>query len=95
VGDAGREEEHFAFPDGDLDWLAVLLDLDLYVTFELIKKLFAFIPVIIFSGVRAADDHYDEIVVIVNAMVADRRFEQVTVVVDPLFEIEWTSYGHV
>ncbi len=45
-----------------------------YVAFKLVEKLFALVPVIILSRVRPADDHYNEIVVIINALIADGRF---------------------
>lgn len=92
--DSRGQKEHFAFADRDLDRFSVFLDLDRYVTFKLVKKLFALVPVIVFSRIRAADDHYDKVIIIVNALVSDRRFEQMPVVIDPLLEIERPSNRH-
>jgi len=74
--------------DRDIDRFAVFLDLDGNVAFELVKKLFALVPVIVLARIRPADDHYDKIVVRINALVPDRRLEQMPMLVDPFFEIE-------
>src|SRR5688500_1609069 len=54
---ARRQEEHFARSDGYFDRLSVLLDLHLYIAFELVKKLLTLVPVIVLSRIGAADYH--------------------------------------
>ena len=83
-----RKREVFHRLHEHLNRLADLLYLHLDVAFELVEKLLALVPVIILSRVRPADHHHDEIVVIVNALISDRRLQQVPVLIDPLFKIE-------
>lgn len=94
VRNTRRKEEHLAFPDRHLDRFAVLLYLHFDVAFELVKKLLAFVPVIVFPRIRSADDHHDKIVVVINTLIPDRRLEQMAMVVDPFFEIERASDCH-
>ena len=87
-GIRGGKQEHLALADRDLDRFAVFLDLDLDIALELVKKLFALVPVIILTRIRPADDHHDKILVVINTLIPNRRLEQVAMLVDPLFEIE-------
>lgn len=89
---AGRQQEHITFADRHLDRLAVFLDKYLDITFELIEKFFAFVPMVILPRVRPAHDHYYKVVIGINTLIADRRFEKVPVFVDPSLEIKWPSY---
>src|SRR5690606_27511873 len=66
---------------------AVLLDAQHHLALELVKPFRAFLPVVVGACVWAADHHHDEVAV-VDALVADRRLEQVAVVVDPLLEVD-------
>jgi len=69
--------------------LAVFLDDDFDVAFELVEQFFGFVVVVILSRVGPGDDHDDVIAGIgVDALIADGRFEQVAVFVDPLIEVE-------
>ena len=88
VRNARRQQEHLAFADRHFDRLSVFLDLHLYIALELVKKLFALVPVIILSRIRPADDHHDKIIRVVNALVPDRRLQQMPVLIDPFLEIE-------
>jgi hypothetical protein len=44
---------------------------------------------VIFAGVWPADYHDDKLGVFVNYFVANGWFEQVTIFVNPLFNIDW------
>jgi hypothetical protein len=50
---------------------------------------------IVLARVRPTDDHHDKIAVIVNALITDRRPQQLPMLVDPLFEIEGESNTHM
>lgn len=95
VRNARRQKEHLALADRHFDRLAVLLNLHLYIAFKLVEKLFALVPMIVLARVRAADDHDDKIIVIVNTLIADGRFQQVPVLVYPLLEIERSADPHI
>src|SRR5690606_10034933 len=57
------------------------------------EELRAFLPVVIGSGVGATDDHHD-VVVVDDALVADRRLEQVTVFLDPRLQVNRGGQRH-
>src|SRR5690606_15800285 len=84
---AWRQIEHLAGPDRDIADATLFLDLQHHLAFELMEELGTFIPVIIGAHIRAADDHDDE-VAIDDALVADRRLEQVAVLVYPVLQVE-------
>lgn len=64
VGNAGRKQKHLSFPDMDSLRLSFFIDnLDTDVTFDLVEKLLAFLPVIVFAAIGASYDHDDIIVV--------------------------------
>jgi hypothetical protein len=91
MGNARWQQEHLALADRDLDGFAIFLDLDLDVPLELVKKLFALIPMIVLARIRAADHHHDEIVIVKDALIPNRRPQEMPVFIDPLFKIEWSS----
>ena len=73
--------------------LAVVLHLEHHLAFELVEEFRAFVVVVIGARVRAADDHDDEIAVD-DALVADRRLQQVAVFVDPAFQVNRRQKAH-
>ena len=83
-----RQQKHLALADRHVDRLAVLLYLYNNVAFKLVEKLAPNVPVIILSRIRPADDHNDKFISVINALIPNRRLEQMPVLVDPLFEIE-------
>ena len=84
---ARRQQEDLAGADRDVAHRAVLLDAQHHLAFELVEPLRAFVPVVVGALVRAADDHHDEVAV-VDHLVADRRLEQVAVLVDPGLQVD-------
>jgi hypothetical protein len=49
----------------------------------------------IVAGVRAGDHHDEEAIAAVKIAVADRRLEEVSVFLDPVFEIDRRRYRHL
>ncbi len=82
--DPGREQKNVPFPDRNLTRFAVFHHPKNDVAFDLIKKLFARVNVIIGPLIWAADNHDHEIAV-PNHRVAHRRLEQMPVLIDPGF----------
>src|SRR3546814_9952460 len=76
------------------DWSSDVCSSDLdakhHPALKLVEPLRAFIPVVVGAGVRPADDHHDELAV-VDALVADRRLEQVAVFLDPGLQVQWNG----
>src|SRR5690606_3681456 len=79
--------------DAHVARFAVLLDAQDHLAFQLVEELRAFLPVVIGSGVGATDDHHD-VVVVDDALVADRRLEQVTVFLDPRLQVNRGGQRH-
>ena len=86
--DAGREEVDFAFSDGDVSGAAVVHDAQDHVAFELVEELGGFVVVIVFAFVGPAHDHNDKLAVGPHDLIADGRFEEVAVLVNPLLEVK-------
>ncbi len=89
-----REQENLAFADGNVDGFAVFLDFDENIAFELVEKFLAFVVMIILARIRSADDLHDKFRVFVNEFVPDGRFQQMSVFVNPLFEVKRSSDWH-
>ena len=68
--------------------IAVVADLEHHVALELVEELLHRIVVIVGALVRAADHLHGHVAVLEHLLVADRRLEQVLVLVDPLLEVE-------
>ena len=83
-----RQEEDLALADRHVVELAVLDDLEQHVAFELIEELLHRIVVVVGALVRAADDLHGHLAVFEHLLVADRRLEQVLVLVDPTLKIK-------
>src|SRR5579885_605591 len=88
-----RQVEDLAGADRNIAPFAVILHAQHHLAFELIKKLRTFVPVVIAARVRAADNHHDEIAVH-DAFVADRRLQQVSVLVDPALQVDGRQERH-
>ena len=94
---APHDAAHWArplFADRDRDCLPVFLDLDLDIAFELIEQLLALVPMIILARVGSADHHHDEIAIVIDALIANRRLQKMPVLIDPLFEVKWAPDRH-
>src|SRR5262249_46940276 len=86
-------EEDRAFLQIDLARLAVLHDVEKSVSLHLVEELLVRIVVEVGAVVRAADHGDDEIGVLPDLRITDRRLEQVPVLFDPLREIEGFHRG--
>src|SRR3546814_17896776 len=82
VRHARRQEAYLAGADRDVARRTVLLDAKPHLTLELVEPLRAFIPVVVGAGVRPGDEHHDKLAV-VDALVDERRLEQVALFLDP------------
>src|SRR5215471_16811151 len=84
-----RHEEYVAFLDLHVIDPAAVRNLQQHVALELIEELLHGIIVKVDALIGAADDHHGHLGLdIEQLLVADRRFEQVLVLVDPTLEIE-------
>jgi hypothetical protein len=66
-----------------------LADADFDIAFELIEKFFRIDLVKIVSRVWPHDDHDKEVATVVKVTIADGRLEEMTVLFDPIAEINW------
>ncbi len=90
---ARRHKEDRAFLELDSPGFAVLHDIEKGVAFHLVEEFLVGIVVIVGPVVGAADDGNDEIRVLPDLRVADRRLEQMPVLLDPFLEIERVQHG--
>ena len=67
--------------------IEIFLDAQDHLALELVEPLRTVLEVVIGARVRAADDHHD-VVVVDDALVADRRLQQVPVLVDPRLQVD-------
>src|SRR5690606_19468064 len=74
--------------------LPVLLDAQHHLALELVEPFRAFVPVVVGALVGAADHHHDEVAV-VHDLVADRRLEQVAVLLDPGLQVDRIGEWHL
>src|SRR5262245_21787773 len=91
MGNARGKQKNLSRTDRNVAVFALVDDLQRHVALELVKKFFAFVDVIVLSRTRPTDDHDDEIVIFPDDLVSNRRFEQVPMLIDPAFEIEWRT----
>src|SRR5688572_24640250 len=83
-----RQQEHVALLDRHIVEIAVVADLEHHVALELVEKLLDRIVVVVAALVRAADHLHGHVAVFEHLLVADRRLQQVLVLVDPFLEVE-------
>src|SRR2546426_4495420 len=75
--------------DGDVHAFSALQRAQHDVAFPLVEEFVAVVDVIVGAGVRASDHRDHEVAVALPDLgIADRRLEQITVLVDPFTEIE-------
>jgi len=76
-------------------FLAIFLDVNGDIAFNLIEELFGFVVVKILAIVRPTHNHDDVVFALgIQIFIGHRRFEQVAIFVDPVIEIERCAYGH-
>lgn len=83
-----RNEEGFALAHQMIDDVVAFPDADLDVTLQLIKKFFRIDLVKIVTRIRPLDYHNEKIAPIVQVTIADRRFEEIAVLLDPAEQID-------
>jgi hypothetical protein len=81
-------KQHLALADRHVDDATVLDSLQEHVPLDLVEQLLTRIPMIVGTAVRSAHDHDDELRVLEDHLVADRRSQPVSMVLDPLQEVE-------
>jgi hypothetical protein len=84
---AWRKQENVSSTDPDIAVFAVIDNFQCHVAFELVEKFLALVDVIVLSRIRSADDHDDEIGILPDYLVSNRRFQQMPMFIDPAFEI--------
>lgn len=82
-----RDKKRFAFAHEMIDDPVAFANAHLNVTLELIKIFFRIDLVEIVSRVRSLDHHDKEIPSVVEVTVANRGLEFITVLLDPVFQI--------
>jgi hypothetical protein len=88
VPDVGRQEEDVTLADGDVARPAVLPHPQDHVAAQLVEELVAGVVVEVGPLVRAADHGHDEIALVPDLRVADRRLQQLAVLLDPTGEVD-------
>ena len=88
MGRLGRQQEDLALLNVNVLRHAIIDDLHGGITFQLVEELLALIIVVVLSRVRSTHDHDNELGVFVNLGIANRRFQQVAVFVDPALEVQ-------
>src|SRR5882724_6626728 len=90
----GRQQEYFAFADRHVGGASVLHRLQHHVAFELVEEFLARVDVVVLAGIRAPNDHDDEIAITENPLVPDRGPQCGPVFVDPAPDIEGLKRWH-
>src|SRR6476661_1615663 len=90
---AGQQPD-VALPDVHGLRLAVLDDVDVHVSADLVEPLLVRVHVEVGPLVRSAHHHHDELVAPVHHPVVHRRLEQVFVLLHPVDEVEDRRHGH-
>lgn len=90
----GRQQQHVALADRHVPDPAVLDDAQGHVALDLVEELLQRVVVEVRALVRPGDDGDDEVGVLPDLGVADRRPEHLVMVGDPLHEIEGGESGH-
>src|SRR5882672_9251478 len=88
-----RHKEDRAFLQLESPGLPVLHQIEKGVALHLVEEFLVGIVVVVGALVRPADDGNDEIRVLPDLRVADRRLEQMPVLLDPFLEVERFQHG--
>ena len=89
----GRNEEALSLPDDMVDDLLIFDRLDADVTLELVEVLLGVALVEVVAGVGPANDHDEEVLAKVEVLVAHRWLELISVLLDPLLDVDWREHG--
>jgi len=90
MADVWRQQIHVTFLDGHVHWLGAFSgpDHQVHIALDLVKELFARIIVEVVAFVSAANDHHDHVGLAPNLLVRYRGSEVVTVISNPLVQVE-------
>jgi hypothetical protein len=94
VWHARGQQQNIAGPDRQIADVAILDHAQQHVALELIKKLLRRVDMKILACIGAADHHDEELAVLVDHLVADRRTQQMPIGVDPLVQIDGNECSH-
>jgi len=83
------KQEERAFLDWNISKVVTINDFKNHISFPLVKKFLRFVDVIVGPFVRATDQHDDEIPFVMQGLITNRRLEEVTVLLKPLWNIDW------
>lgn len=93
MGHVGRQQENVALADSHVLRPAIGPQAQIHVAFQLIEELLQRIDVIVGALVRPADDGDDEVGILPDLGVANRRLQLLTMISDPMTEVEGRSMG--
>ena len=89
------QHEDVSFVDWNIDRLAIFDNFEHHIAFQLEIKLFRFVVMVVFPVVRTTYNHHNDIVgSFIHRLVTHRRFEKMSVFVDPFLEIKRSLDGH-
>ena len=92
---AAGDEQDLALADGDVARLPILNHLENHVSAQLVEEFLVRVVMVVGARVRPADHLDDQVLGLAkDDLVADRRLEQMGVLVDPALEVEGGE-GHV
>src|SRR4029450_5662928 len=89
-----RQQENLSLANGNVVKIPVVDNLEQHVAFKLIEEFLPRIVMIVGALVRPADDLNGHLAVLEHLFVADRRLEQMPVLVDPVLEVEGVEPRH-
>jgi hypothetical protein len=84
----GRQQKQLALANRDIGDASVLDDSKHYISLDLKEQFFARVMMEILARIRTTDGHDDEGAVVKQQFITDRRFQQVTILVDPQPQVE-------
>lgn len=85
--DIGRNKKGFTFTDQVIDDAIRFANPDFDIAFKLVKIFFRIDQMKIVSGIRPGDDHNKEIPAVVKVPIANRRFKQLPILLDPILQV--------
>jgi hypothetical protein len=93
VGHIRRNEKRFPFVHHVVDYPIPFPNSDLNVAFQLVKVLLRIDQMEIVAGIRPFDDHDEKIATIVKVLIAHRRLEFVSILLNPALKMNWRLHG--
>ena len=88
VAHVRRQQEHLPLADRDVARRTVVPDAQDHVAAQLVEELVARVVVVVGALVRSADDGDDEVALVPDLGVADRRLQLLAVLLDPAGQVD-------